>query len=84
MQLPGVKSLGTAGDYVTMFAGWHSGENFPGIAEINAKHEKLSSEDQPIFLLDLPMPACKSWLILLKELAAWTVMQFVMRWLLPT
>jgi branched-chain amino acid transport system substrate-binding protein len=33
------ETLGKAGDYVAMFAGWHSGENFPGVAEINAKHQ---------------------------------------------
>jgi len=33
------ENTGAAGDYVTMFAGWHSGENFPGVAEINAKHQ---------------------------------------------
>jgi branched-chain amino acid transport system substrate-binding protein len=33
------EATGTAGDFVTMFAGWHSGENFPGVAEINAKHQ---------------------------------------------
>jgi branched-chain amino acid transport system substrate-binding protein len=33
------EATGTAGDFVTMFAGWHYGENFPGVAEINAKHQ---------------------------------------------
>jgi branched-chain amino acid transport system substrate-binding protein len=33
------ETTGTAGDFVTMFAGWHSGENFPGVEEINAKHQ---------------------------------------------
>ncbi len=33
------EATGAAGDFVTMFAGWHSGENFPGVAELNAKHQ---------------------------------------------
>lgn len=33
------EATGTAGDFVTMFAGWHYGENFPGVKEINAKHQ---------------------------------------------
>jgi ABC-type branched-subunit amino acid transport system substrate-binding protein len=50
------KNLGTAGDYVTMFAGWHSGENFPGVAEINAKHEKEFG--RPADILVGPAYAC--------------------------
>ncbi|PWB56259.1 MAG: hypothetical protein C3F13_01595 [Anaerolineales bacterium] len=33
------ESLGTVGDYVTMFPGWHNAENFPGVAEINTRHQ---------------------------------------------
>lgn len=33
------ETLGSAGDYVTVFAGWHYGENFPGVDEINARHQ---------------------------------------------
>lgn len=33
------EATGAAGDYVTVFAGWHYGENFPGVTEINAKHQ---------------------------------------------
>ena len=33
------ENLGAAGDTVTMFAGWHYGEKFPGIEEINARHQ---------------------------------------------
>jgi branched-chain amino acid transport system substrate-binding protein len=31
------EATGAAGDYVTVFAGWHYGEKFPGVAEINEK-----------------------------------------------
>ena len=50
------ESLGTAGDYVTMFAGWHNGENFPGIAEINTKHE--TEFGRPADILVGPAYAC--------------------------
>ncbi len=30
------KSMGAIGDYVTIFPGWHNGEKFPGVAELNA------------------------------------------------
>lgn len=33
------ENLGSAGDTVTMFAGWHYGEKFPGVAEINTRHQ---------------------------------------------
>jgi branched-chain amino acid transport system substrate-binding protein len=33
------ESTGTAGDLVAMFPGWHNGENFPGVTEINARHQ---------------------------------------------
>jgi branched-chain amino acid transport system substrate-binding protein len=50
------ESLGAAGDYISMFAGWHSGENFPGIAEINAKHE--AEFGRPADILVGPAYAC--------------------------
>jgi branched-chain amino acid transport system substrate-binding protein len=50
------EALGTAGDYVTMFAGWHSGENFPGVAEINAKHQ--ADFGRPADILVGPAYAC--------------------------
>lgn len=50
------ESLGTAGDYVSMFAGWHHGENFPGVAEINAKHE--TDFGRPADILVGPAYAC--------------------------
>ena len=50
------ESLGTAGDDVTMFAGWHSAENFPGVAEINAKHQ--ADFGRPADILVGPAYAC--------------------------
>ena len=50
------ETLGTAGDDVTMFAGWHSGENFPGVAEINAKHQ--ADFGRPADILVGPAYAC--------------------------
>jgi branched-chain amino acid transport system substrate-binding protein len=49
-------TLGTAGDDVTMFAGWHSGETYPGIAEINAKHQ--TEFGRPADILVGPAYAC--------------------------
>lgn len=50
------KNLGKAGDDVTMFAGWHFGEKFPGVAEINAKHQAELS--RPADILVGPAYAC--------------------------
>ncbi len=50
------EATGTAGDGVTMFAGWHSGENFAGIAEINAKHQ--ADFGRPADILVGPAYAC--------------------------
>jgi len=50
------ESTGAAGDYVTMFAGWHSGEKFPGVAEINAKHQ--TDFGRPADILVGPAYAC--------------------------
>ncbi len=33
------ETLGTVGDYVAFFPGWHHGEKFPGVDELNAVHE---------------------------------------------
>ncbi len=50
------EALGKPGDDITMFAGWHSGENFPGIAEINAKHQ--AEFGRPADILVGPAYAC--------------------------
>jgi branched-chain amino acid transport system substrate-binding protein len=39
-----------------MFAGWHYGENFPGVDEINAKHE--AEFGRPADILVGPAYAC--------------------------
>jgi branched-chain amino acid transport system substrate-binding protein len=33
------ETLGSLGDYIAFFPGWHHGENFPGVAEINERHQ---------------------------------------------
>lgn len=50
------EATGAAGDYVTVFAGWHYGEKFPGVAEINAKHE--AEFGRPADILVGPAYAC--------------------------
>ena len=50
------EATGTAGDLVTMFAGWHYGENFPGVAELNAKHQ--AEFGRPSDILVGPAYAC--------------------------
>ncbi len=50
------EALGTTGDLVTMFAGWHYGEDFPGVAELNAKHE--AEFGRPSDILVGPAYAC--------------------------
>lgn len=35
------ESLGTGGDYVTFGPGWHNAVNYPGVAELNARHQEL-------------------------------------------
>jgi branched-chain amino acid transport system substrate-binding protein len=49
-------TLGTAGDDVAFFPGWHNSETFPGVAELNAK----SQEDfgRPADVLVGPAYAC--------------------------
>lgn len=50
------ESMGTIGDYVTIFPGWHHGANFPGVDELNAAYEaKLG---RPADLLTGPAYAC--------------------------
>lgn len=50
------ETLGKVGDYVTMFAGWHHGEKFPGVAELNAKYQ--AQFGRPADLLTGPAYAC--------------------------
>jgi len=33
------EATGAAGNGMSLFAGWHYGEKFPGVAELNAKHQ---------------------------------------------
>jgi branched-chain amino acid transport system substrate-binding protein len=50
------ETLGPLGDYATVQAGWHHGENFPGVAELNAKYE--AEFGRPADLLTGPAYAC--------------------------
>jgi branched-chain amino acid transport system substrate-binding protein len=50
------ETLGTIGDYVAFFAGWHYAENFPGVAELNAKHQ--AEFGRPADVLVGPAYAC--------------------------
>jgi branched-chain amino acid transport system substrate-binding protein len=50
------ETLGSIGDYATIFAGWHHGENFPGVAELNAQYE--AEFGRPADLLTGPAYAC--------------------------
>lgn len=50
------EATGAAGDLVTVFAGWHYGENFPGVAEINTRHE--AEFGRPADILVGPAYAC--------------------------
>jgi branched-chain amino acid transport system substrate-binding protein len=50
------ETLGPIGDYATVQAGWHHGENFPGVAELNAKYE--AEFGRPADLLTGPAYAC--------------------------
>lgn len=50
------EATGAAGDFVTMFAGWHYGEKFPGVEELNAKHQK--DLGRPSDILVGPAYAC--------------------------
>jgi len=50
------ETLGTTGDYVTIFPGWHNAENFPGVGELNAKYQ--AEFGRPADLLTGPAYAC--------------------------
>jgi branched-chain amino acid transport system substrate-binding protein len=50
------ETLGPLGDYVAFFPGWHYAENFPGVAEINARHE--ADFGRPADVLVGPAYAC--------------------------
>jgi len=50
------EATGAAGDFVTVFAGWHHAETFPGVAELNAKHE--AEYGRPADILIGPSYAC--------------------------
>jgi branched-chain amino acid transport system substrate-binding protein len=50
------ESMGTIGDYVTIFPGWHHGVNFPGVDELNAAYE--ADFGRPADLLTGPAYAC--------------------------
>ena len=50
------EATAAAGDFVTMFAGWHSGEKFEGVAAINEKHQ--ADFQRPADILVGPAYAC--------------------------
>ena len=50
------ETTGSAGDAISLFAGWHYGENFTGVAEINAKHQ--ADFGRPADILVGPAYAC--------------------------
>lgn len=50
------ESLGTIGNNVAVFAGWHHGETYEGVAEINAKHQEEFG--RPADILVGPAYAC--------------------------
>ncbi len=50
------ETMGKNGDYVTIFPGWHHAENFPGVAELNAKYQ--AQFGRPADLLTGPAYAC--------------------------
>jgi branched-chain amino acid transport system substrate-binding protein len=50
------ESMGTIGDYVTIFPGWHHDAKFPGDAELNAKSE--AAAQRPADILTGPAYAC--------------------------
>jgi branched-chain amino acid transport system substrate-binding protein len=50
------ETMGSVGDYVTIFPGWHHGESFPGVDELNAKYE--AEFGRPADLLTGPAYAC--------------------------
>ncbi|MEW5959087.1 MAG: amino acid ABC transporter substrate-binding protein, partial [Chloroflexota bacterium] len=50
------ETMGAAGDYVTIFPGWHNAVNFPGVDELNEKYEE--DYGRPADLLTGPAYAC--------------------------
>src|SRR5512139_2547145 len=50
------ESMGTIGDYVTIFPGWHHGEKYPGVDELNAAYQ--ADFGRPADLLTGPAYAC--------------------------
>jgi branched-chain amino acid transport system substrate-binding protein len=48
--------MGTTGEYVTIFPGWHHAENFPGVEELNAQYQEAFG--RPADLLTGPAYAC--------------------------
>jgi ABC-type branched-subunit amino acid transport system substrate-binding protein len=50
------ETMGRVGDNLTIFPGWHNGENFPGVAELNAKYQ--AQFGRPADLLTGPAYAC--------------------------
>ncbi len=50
------ETMGRTGDNVTIFPGWHYGENWPGVAELNAKYQ--AAFGRPADLLTGPAYAC--------------------------
>jgi branched-chain amino acid transport system substrate-binding protein len=50
------ETLGPIGDDVAVFAGWHHGEKYPGVAELNAKHQ--ADLGRPADVLVGPAYAC--------------------------
>jgi branched-chain amino acid transport system substrate-binding protein len=50
------ESMGTIGDYVTIFPGWHHAADFPGVDELNARYEEEFG--RPADLLTGPAYAC--------------------------
>jgi branched-chain amino acid transport system substrate-binding protein len=48
--------MGTTGEYVTIFPGWHNAENFPGVDELNAQYQEAFG--RPADLLTGPAFAC--------------------------
>lgn len=50
------ESMGTVGDYVTIFPGWHHGAKFPGVEELNSQYQE--EYGRPADLLTGPAYAC--------------------------
>ena len=50
------EATGAAGNGMSLFAGWHYGENFPGVKELNAKHQ--ADFGRPSDILVGPAYAC--------------------------